>query len=63
MGKAERELVKYDDMLLRLEIEGLQKGIVYLRAFEKAMLGLKVPKAEWICEMSCWKIFDWMEFW
>jgi len=53
MGKAERELVKYDDMLLRLEIEGLQKGIVYLRAFEKAMLGLKVPKAEWICEMSC----------
>jgi chromosome segregation ATPase len=46
MGKAERELVRYDDTLLRLEIEGLQKDIVYLQAFEKARLGLKMPKAE-----------------
>lgn len=46
MGRAERELVKYDDTLLTLEIDGLKKDIVYLQDFEKARLGLKMPKAE-----------------
>lgn len=53
MGKAERELVKYHDTLLILETEGLQREIVYLQAFEKARLGLEMPKAELICEMDC----------
>lgn len=45
MGKTERELVKYDDKPLELDIEDL-KGIGHLQVFEKANLGLKMPKAE-----------------
>jgi formiminotetrahydrofolate cyclodeaminase len=45
-GKAERELYKHDDTLLRLEIEELEKDIGYLEAFEKASRALKMPKAE-----------------
>jgi len=38
--------MSFSQSLLDLEIEGLKKDIVHLQAFEKARLGLKMPKAE-----------------
>ncbi|KAF9696463.1 hypothetical protein EKO04_005206 [Ascochyta lentis] len=46
MGKAGRDEVKYDEALLKLEIKGLKEDIGHLQAFEKARLGLNMPKAE-----------------